>query len=97
MPGDSKECREHATRCAELVVEARTPQLRAMFLERSPRTGRKLQSNGKTPLPGLSKVTLLWQMLERPSMRINGFLTRPFGNHSPRHAKERECRCSSLP
>jgi hypothetical protein len=35
MPGDPKECREHAVRCAELAVEARTPQLRATFLELS--------------------------------------------------------------
>jgi hypothetical protein len=35
MPGDPKECREHAARCAELAVQARTPQLRATFLELS--------------------------------------------------------------
>jgi hypothetical protein len=35
MPGDPKECREHAARCAELAVEAGTPQLRALFLELS--------------------------------------------------------------
>jgi hypothetical protein len=35
MPGNPKECREHAARCAELSVKARTPQLRAMFLELS--------------------------------------------------------------
>jgi len=32
MPGDPKECREHAARCAELAVKAGTPQLRATFL-----------------------------------------------------------------
>jgi len=32
MPGDSKECRRHAARCAELAVTARTPQLRTTFL-----------------------------------------------------------------
>ena len=32
MPGDPKECREHAARCAELAVKAGTPQLRAIFL-----------------------------------------------------------------
>jgi hypothetical protein len=35
MPDNPKECRAHAARCAELAVEARTPQLRAMFLELS--------------------------------------------------------------
>jgi len=35
MPGDPKECRKHAFRCAQLAVAARTPQLKAMFLELS--------------------------------------------------------------
>jgi hypothetical protein len=32
MPGDPKECRRHAARCAELAIAARTPQLKAAFL-----------------------------------------------------------------
>jgi len=32
MLGDSKECRRHAARCAEMAVAAHTPQLRATFL-----------------------------------------------------------------
>jgi len=32
MPGDPKECRKHAARCAELAVAARTAQLKAAFL-----------------------------------------------------------------
>jgi hypothetical protein len=32
MPGDPKECRKHAARCAELAVAARTQQLKAAFL-----------------------------------------------------------------
>ena len=35
MPGNPKECRKHAARCAELAVAAHTSQLRAMFLELS--------------------------------------------------------------
>ena len=35
MPGDPKECRKHAVRCAEMAVGARTAQLRATFLELS--------------------------------------------------------------
>ena len=35
MPGDPKECRKHALRCAELAVAARSPQIKAMFLELS--------------------------------------------------------------
>jgi hypothetical protein len=35
MPGDPKECRRRAARCAELAVATRTPQLRATFLELS--------------------------------------------------------------
>jgi hypothetical protein len=35
MPGNSMECRRHALRCAELGMAARTPQLKAMFLELS--------------------------------------------------------------
>ena len=32
MPGDPKECRQHAMRCAEFAVTAHTPQLKAAFL-----------------------------------------------------------------
>jgi hypothetical protein len=32
MPGDPKECRRHAARCAELAVEAKTEPLKAHFL-----------------------------------------------------------------
>jgi hypothetical protein len=35
MPGDPKECRKHAARCAEMAVAAYTPHLRATFLELS--------------------------------------------------------------
>jgi hypothetical protein len=35
MPGDPKECRRNAARCAELPVTARTPPLRITFLEPS--------------------------------------------------------------
>ena len=35
MPGDPKECRKHALRCAELAVATRSPQIKAMFLELS--------------------------------------------------------------
>jgi Zn finger protein HypA/HybF involved in hydrogenase expression len=35
MPGDPKECRRHAARCAELAVTVGTPQLRTTFLELS--------------------------------------------------------------
>ena len=32
MPGDPKECREHAKRCAELAKAATTPEARDQFL-----------------------------------------------------------------
>jgi hypothetical protein len=35
MPGDPKECRTHAARCAEMAVAAHTPQLKSTFLELS--------------------------------------------------------------
>ena len=35
MPGDPRECRAHAFRCAELAAGARTPQLKSTFLELS--------------------------------------------------------------
>jgi hypothetical protein len=35
MPGDPKKCRKHTARCAELAITARTPELRAKFLELS--------------------------------------------------------------
>jgi hypothetical protein len=35
MPGDPKECRRNAARCAEWAVTAHTPQLKATFLDLS--------------------------------------------------------------
>jgi hypothetical protein len=35
MTSDPRQCRENAARCAELAVAARTPQMKAMFLELS--------------------------------------------------------------
>jgi hypothetical protein len=35
MPGDPKECRMRAMRCAELAATAKTPQLRATLLDLS--------------------------------------------------------------
>ena len=35
MPGDPKECRKNAVRCAEIAVIARTPEMRAKFLQLS--------------------------------------------------------------
>ncbi|MGB0056827.1 MAG: hypothetical protein WBQ20_08720 [Methyloceanibacter sp.] len=32
MPGDPKECRQHARRCAELAAVATTPEAREQFL-----------------------------------------------------------------
>ena len=32
MPGDPKECRHHARRCAELAAVATTPEAREQFL-----------------------------------------------------------------
>ena len=32
MPGNPKECRLHALRCAELAASARTPELKATLL-----------------------------------------------------------------
>ena len=33
MPGDPKECRKHALRCAELAMAARSPQLKTTLLD----------------------------------------------------------------
>jgi hypothetical protein len=35
MPGDPKEYRKNAARCAEIAVIARTPEMRAKFLQLS--------------------------------------------------------------
>jgi len=32
MPGDPKECRQHARRCAELASVATTPEAREQFI-----------------------------------------------------------------
>jgi hypothetical protein len=33
MPGDPRECREHALRCLELAKAASSPQVKARFLD----------------------------------------------------------------
>jgi hypothetical protein len=38
MPGDPKECRRGAARCAQWAVATQTPQLRTTFLELSKNT-----------------------------------------------------------
>jgi hypothetical protein len=35
LPGDPKECRKHALRCAELAHSARTPELKNLLIELS--------------------------------------------------------------
>jgi hypothetical protein len=35
MPGDPRECRQHAWRCAELAITARTPELKLLLIELS--------------------------------------------------------------
>jgi hypothetical protein len=35
MPGDPKECRKHAARCAELAARAKAEHLKAMLLQLS--------------------------------------------------------------
>jgi hypothetical protein len=35
MPGDPKECRKNALRCADLAHEARTPELKQTLIELS--------------------------------------------------------------
>jgi hypothetical protein len=35
MPGDPRECRQHAWRCAELAVAARNDELKQMLVELS--------------------------------------------------------------
>jgi hypothetical protein len=44
MPGNPNECRKHAARCAEMAVAARTPQLKATFLELSKNWEKHLES-----------------------------------------------------
>jgi hypothetical protein len=48
MPGDPKECRLRAMRCAELVATAKTPQLRATLLDLSKNWVRLAESLEKT-------------------------------------------------
>jgi hypothetical protein len=48
MPGDPKECRLHAMRCAELAATAKTPQLRATLLDLSKNWVRLADSLEKT-------------------------------------------------
>jgi hypothetical protein len=48
MPGDPKECRLRAMRCAELAATAKTPQLRATLLDLSKNWIRLADSLEKT-------------------------------------------------
>ena len=59
MPGNSKECRRHAARCAEMAVAARTPALKATFLVLSQELGETLQFNWKVLSRNLPKVRIL--------------------------------------
>jgi hypothetical protein len=48
MPGDPKQCRLHAMRCAELAATAKTQQLKATLLELSKNWVRLAESLEKT-------------------------------------------------
>jgi hypothetical protein len=48
MPGDPKQCRLHAMRCAELATTAKTQQLKATLLELSKNWVRLAESLEKT-------------------------------------------------
>jgi len=48
MPGNPKECRLRAMRCAELATTAKTPQLRATLLDLSKNWVRLAESLEKT-------------------------------------------------
>jgi hypothetical protein len=65
MPGDPKECRLHALRCAELATTAKTPQLRATFLDLSKGWVRLAESLEK---PGASLAAAGWEPARRASV-----------------------------
>ena len=48
MPGDPKECRLRALRCAQLAATAKTPQLKATLLDLSKNWVRLAESLEKT-------------------------------------------------
>jgi hypothetical protein len=48
MPGDPKECRLHAMRCAEVAASAKTLQLKATLLDLSKNWVRLAESLEKT-------------------------------------------------
>jgi hypothetical protein len=75
MPGDPKECRRRAAQCAELAVAARTPQLRATFLELS-KNWEKLAIQ----LENAKGIRLQVQESLDETKRLSGFR---FGNNSP--------------
>jgi len=74
MPGDPKECRRNAARCAELAVAARTPQLRTTFLELS-KNWEKLAMQLEDAFAKLIESEAISRTSESRSMRLNGFLT----------------------
>lgn len=50
MPGDPKECRPHAMRCAELFATAKTQQLKATLLDLSKNWVRLAASLERKPM-----------------------------------------------
>ena len=85
MPGDPKECREHAARCAELAIAARTPQLRTTFLGLS-KNWEKLAIQLEDAFAKRAESEAIRSPVQESSMRSNGFVACLFGNDTPCHA-----------
>jgi hypothetical protein len=77
MPGDPRECRRHAARCAELAVVAALSKRKRCFWN-CPKAGRILQSNYRAPSPNLLKMKIFGRTSNSPSTRLAGF-----GKNSP--------------
>jgi hypothetical protein len=59
VPGDPRECREHALRCAELATTAKTERLKMLFLNLS-KSWERLALNLENGLGRVDEVEAAW-------------------------------------
>jgi hypothetical protein len=72
MVADARECRQRASRCAELAMTARTMQLKAAFLELS-KNWERLAIDLENSLGRRDEMEALRSDV-RDSQKLNGFL-----------------------
>jgi hypothetical protein len=77
MPGDPRECRMHAARCAALAATARTQQSRAMFLDLS-KNWEKLAIQLEDAFAKMTESEAIRSHVQESLNETDGFLGCPF-------------------